>query len=54
MKVIFESHGRFKLTEKWLHKNVLYLHQKNCNLRKRFLNINKKDKFFTEKKISGC
>ena len=26
MKVIFESHGRFKLTEKWLHKNVLYLH----------------------------
>ena len=41
MKVIFESQGRGKMAEKWLHKNV-NISPKNCNLQKLFINITKK------------
>ena len=53
MKVIFESQGRGKMTEKWLHKNV-NISPKKTNLQKLFININKKDKFVTEENILGC
>ena len=53
MKVIFESQGRGKMTEKWLHKNI-NISPKKTNLQKLFININKKDKFVTEENISGC
>ena len=53
MKVILESQGRGKTAEKWLHKNVNIYPKKNCNLRKHFINISKKDRFVTGENILG-
>ena len=52
MKVIFESQGRGKMAEKWMHKNVNISPKKKCNLQKIFLTQTKK-KFVTEENISG-
>ena len=54
MKVLFESQGKVKMAEKWLHKNFIISPKKNCNLQKLFINIIKKDSFITEENISRC
>ena len=41
MKVIFESKGRAKMAEKWLHKNVNISPKKTVTC-KNFFNINKR------------
>ena len=40
------------MVETWLQENVK-ISPKKTNLQKNFININKKDKFTTEKNISG-
>ena len=54
MKVIFEFQGRVKMAEKWMHKNVNISPKKKCNVQKLFKNINKKNIFVTEEKVSKC
>ena len=53
IKVVFESQGRAKMAEKWLQV-MLISPLKKCNLRKLFIDTNKKDKFVTEGNISAC
>ena len=54
MKVIFEFQGRVKMAEKWMHKNVNISPKKIVTCKNFFKNINKKNIFVTEEKVSKC